>query len=177
VIRSHLLITAAFALLAIAAQPLTAQGRSVPCDSVAGFHTLDFWVGEWDVRSGEQTAGSSTIEKILNGCAVMEHWRGAGGGNGTSLFFFDHRTDTWKQVWVTEYATAPGGLKEKSLIARRPDGSVQFQGTVTLADGRAILDRTTLSPLPGGGVRQVIETSPDDGATWQTRFDATYHRR
>lgn len=176
-ILPFLLLAAAGAVFSVGARPLHSQALPVPCESVAGFHKLDFWVGEWEVRSGEQIAGASTIEKILNGCAVMEHWRGAGGSEGKSLFFYDHLTDTWKQVWVTENATAPGGLKEKSLISALPDGSVQFQGTVSLADGRAFLDRTTLSPLPGGRVRQVIEISPDDGATWQTRFDATYHRR
>jgi hypothetical protein len=37
-----------------------------------------------------------------------------------------------------------------------------------------VLDRTTLTPLSDGRVRQVIEISRDHGTTWQTGFDAYY---
>ena len=43
---------------------------------------LDFWVGEWDVQVGGRMAGTNRIEKILDGCAVMEFWTGADGGEG-----------------------------------------------------------------------------------------------
>ena len=55
-----------------------------------------------------------------------------------------------------------------------PDGAVRFQGTVVAADGTEYLDRTTLTPLDGGRVRQHIEVSADDGASWRTSFDAVY---
>jgi len=38
----------------------------------------------------------------------------------------------------------------------------------------ATLHRTTLTPLDGGHVRQLIEESTDDGATWAVEFDAIY---
>lgn len=36
------------------------------------------------------------------------------------------------------------------------------------------MDGTTLSPLAGGEVRQLIEISLDGGTTWQAGFDARY---
>jgi hypothetical protein len=36
------------------------------------------------------------------------------------------------------------------------------------------LDRTTLKALVNGDVRQVIETSTDNGTTWKTGLDAIY---
>jgi hypothetical protein len=39
-----------------------------------------------------------------------------------------------------------------------------------------VLDRTTLTPLADGRVRQVIERSSDGGTTWTTGFDAMYVR-
>ncbi|HSJ63170.1 MAG TPA: hypothetical protein VK922_04595 [Gemmatimonadaceae bacterium] len=167
---------AALILVALHAPHLAAQ-EPARCDDVAGFHRLDFWVGEWDVKVNGALAGTNTIEKILDGCAILEHWRGAGGQEGMSLFYFDRATDTWKQVWVTQTATAPGGVKEKTMIAPLPDGAVRFQGKIALSGGRHYLDRTTLSRLPDGRVRQVIATSIDDGATWRTQFDAIYERR
>lgn len=154
--------------------PARAQDAPLPCEEVDGFHRLDFWVGEWDVRVDDRTVGSNRIEKILDGCAIMEHWSGAGGGQGKSLFYYDPVRDEWKQVWVTGQATRTGGLKEKRLIERREGGGVRFQGEIPTADGGAYLDRTTLTPLDGGRVRQVIEVSRDGGETWRTVFDAVY---
>jgi hypothetical protein len=162
--------------LTTSSAPALSQQSESPCERLEGFHRLGFWLGEWNVHSGEALVGTNTIEKILNGCAIMEHWRGDGGTEGKSLFFYNHVSDTWKQVWVTQNATSPGGLKEKTLLPILADGSLRFQGIVTLEDGRSFLDRTTLSPLPGDRVRQVIEISGDEGATWQTRFDAIYSR-
>ena len=74
---------------------------------------------------------------------------------------------------MTTTATRTGGLKEKSLVEELDDGSLRFQGTVGAADGALWQDRTTLTPLDEGRVRQHIEISPD-GTEWQTTFDAVY---
>jgi hypothetical protein len=80
-------------------------------------------------------------------------------------------------VWVTERALAPGGLKEKELIDRRPNGALLFQGEIPLAEGGTYLDRTTLTPVGPDEVRQLIEISTDGGSTWRTVFDGRYVRR
>lgn len=146
-----------------------------PCEDTSGFDRLDFWVGEWEVFAGDRRVGHNRIEKILAGCAVMEHWTDAGGGQGKSLFFYQPLTDTWKQVWVTEDATRSGGLKEKTLVELLPDGGVRFQGEIPRAGGGVYLDRTTLTPAADGSVRQVIEVS-EDGDAWRVTFDARYVR-
>jgi len=161
-------------LWALSPGPLGAQDAPLPCEEVDGFHRLDFWVGEWDVRVEGRSVGSNRIEKILNGCAILEHWRGAGGGEGKSLFYHDPVRDEWKQVWVTGRATRTGGLKEKRLVERLEGGGVRFQGEIPTPDGAGYLDRTTLTPLDGGRVRQLIEVSGDGGETWRTTFDAVY---
>jgi hypothetical protein len=73
-------------------------------------------------------------------------------------------------------AAAPAGVKEKSLIGRRADGALIFQGAIN--DGaRRYLDRTTLEPKARGEVRQLIEVATDDGRTWTPTFDASYRCR
>lgn len=150
------------------------QSPPAPCAEVEGFQLLDFWVGEWTVHVGDQQVGTNRIDKILEGCAVSEDWRDARGGRGQSLFYFVPALEEWRQVWVTARATAPGAVKEKRLIERLSDGSLRFQGEVPHGDGTSHLDRTTLTPLAGGRVRQLIEVSGDDGATWRATFDAEY---
>lgn len=154
--------------------PALAQDVPPACEDVEAMHVLDFWVGEWEVRTEAGPAGRNRIEKVLAGCALLEHWQGAGGSEGKSLFYFDHAAAEWKQVWVTDRSAGPGGVKEKRLVEVLDGGALRFQGTVRLPDGREYLDRTTLTPLEGGRVRQVIAISTDGGATWQTRFDAVY---
>src|SRR5262249_9007136 len=134
-----------------APSPATAAAPTPsPCDSDAVYHVLDFWLGDWTVLAEDHEVGTNRVEEMLAGCAVAEQWRDAMGGRGDSLFFVQPSTQRWKQVWVTESATAPGGLKEKQLVARYPEGGTRFQGEITLADGRVILDRTTLTPGTDG---------------------------
>jgi len=150
---------------------------SPPCTADSAWRELDFWLGEWDVFAGGRRAGTNRVERILGGCALVEHWTDAAGRQGRSLFYYSPVTAEWKQVWVTAQAGSPGGLKEKVLVERLPGGALRFQGEIPLAGGGAYLDRTTLTPLPDGRVWQLIEVSRDRGRTWQTTFDAEYVRR
>jgi hypothetical protein len=146
------------------------------CAGDSTYAALDFWIGNWRVYVGDTLVGTNRISKVLKGCAVTEEWQDATGSRGQSLFYVEPALHQWKQVWVTEAAERLGGLKEKHLIARLPGGAVRFQGELRAADGRTILDRTTLSPLAAGEVRQLIEISRDGGSTWQATFDARYRR-
>lgn len=159
----------ALALLLVLPHDARAQG----CGEDPAFAALDFWVGTWVVEAEGRTVGSNRIEKILSGCAILEHWTAAGGGQGKSLFYYVPATEAWKQVWVTEDPGRPGGVKEKVRVEHHGPG-VRFQGEIPLPGGRTYLDRTTLVPEGDGTVRQTIEVSRDDGATWETTFDAVY---
>lgn len=172
---TRVFIAATVAFL-VAACRLPAQTAAPSCASHPAFARLDFWLGDWTVWVGTQQVGSNRITKVEGGCAITEEWLPAGGGSGRSLFFVNPADRTWRQVWVTAGALAPGGVKEKrEVAAERP--AVRFQGTVSDTLGRTWLDRTTLTPVPDGSVRQHIEISTDGGATWRTTFDAIYRRK
>jgi hypothetical protein len=164
------LMLSTFSPIAMAEQPEMAA-----CADDPAYSLLDFWVGEWNVYSGDVKAGENRIEKILDGCAVAEFWVGEGGGEGQSLFYVD--TDgQWQQVWVTAWAANPGGVKEKTNV-ESDAASVRFQGEISHPVHGRYLDRTTLTPNKDGTVRQLIEVSVDGGKSWRTTFDAVYKKK
>ena len=63
-----------------------------------------------------------------------------------------------------------------TAVVPAPAAGRASPGCEQLADGSSYLDRTTLSPLAGGEVRQHIEVSTDRGESWRTTFDAVYRR-
>lgn len=169
----------ALLLAGIASLPAFADGppdQPQTCGDIETYHALDFWVGDWQVYSDGRLVGTDVIEKILAGCAVLENWTGAGGGQGKSLFYVDDR-GTWQQVWVTERAMVPGGVKEKTWQPLPAKSQVRFQGVISRRGGADYLDRTTLTRREDGTVRQLIEVSTDGGRSWQTTFDADYRPR
>jgi len=148
------------------------------CRQNSAYQRLDFWVGNWDVfetndKGAVSKAGTDLVEKVLDGCAIVENWRSVQGFEGKSLFYYRPVQKDWKQVWVTD----SGPIKEKALILESPEGGVRFQGELPRQSGGTYLDRTTLTPLEGGRVHQVIEFSLDGGKTWKTMFDAEYRRK
>ncbi len=147
-----------------------------PCTDDPAYHLLDFWVGSWDVYVGDTLDGHDRVSQVLANCAVTEEWADADGSHGFSLFYYQPGAVPWRQVWVTDRAFQTGGLKEKQLIERLGDGAVRFQGAIIGPAGTGYLDRTTLTPLASGEVRQVIEISRDQGGTWRSVYDARYRR-
>jgi len=145
------------------------------CSDDPVYSLLDFWVGEWDVYSDGEKAGENRIDKVLEGCVVLEHWTAAGGGLGMSVFYVD-ADGIWQQVWVTEWSANPGGMKEKTFVAEMSNNGVRFQGKLQHPKIGSYLDRTTLTPLDNGDVSQVIEISRDGGESWEITFDAIYRR-
>jgi len=141
------------------------------------FATLNFWVGEWEVYSDKRQVGENRVEKILEGCAILEHWQDARGNKGKSLFYYYPAEKRWKQVWVTPNPFQPGGVKEKMHIGTLENGTVQFQGMVITPQGKSYLDRTLLIPLDSMRVRQIIKISQDKGKSWQVVFKALYQEK
>lgn len=154
----------------LAAQSATpAPGLTpVPCRAPE-YRQFDFWVGDWDVRTPDgKPAGSNRIERILNGCALRETWKGASGTNGTSVNSWDSGTRRWHQTWVDD-----GGLLLNLEGGLRAGRMVLVGETVSPTGDRA-LQRITWSSLSGGRVRQLWEQSADAGKTWMIAFEGIY---
>lgn len=144
-----------------------ARRRAAPAQELV--QELDFWVGEWDVFNPQgQQVGTSKIEKVERGALIMENWSNMTGGTGRSMNFVDPATRRWHQIWVDPSGTVvryEGALRE---------GAMHLEGTNQPPQGKAKLTRMSLTPLADGKVRQWIEHSADNGASWTTYFDGLY---
>lgn len=143
-----------------------------PCLHSEQSRQFDFWIGEWDVfaPSGMQV-GTSVIEPVSEGCAVLERWTNRGGTTGTSINFYDSSTNKWHQYWM-----GPTGVATR-YEGTFVDGAMRYHGERTTAGGGTILLRLTFTPLDSNTVRQFAEQSANGGKTWEPSYDFKYVRR
>jgi hypothetical protein len=128
-------------------------------------HAFDFWLGEWDVYDpdGEHVGRNSITSPYTTG-ALAEHWRGDGGVEGHSLNAWDPERGCWHQTWIDSTGGVlllDGGVREGAMVLTGVTADAQQRITWTSEDG---------------GVRQLWETSTDDGSTWSVAFDGRYRR-
>jgi hypothetical protein len=132
---------------------------------------FDFWVGSWRVTQNGKPAGTNVIERILDGCALLENWSGAKGGAGKSLNFYDRSDGLWHQTWIDRNG---GAL---FLSGKFANGAMRLTGERPATPKQpAARHRITWTPLPNGTVRQVWESSPGDRESWSVQFDGLYER-
>jgi hypothetical protein len=138
------------------------------------YRQFDFWLGDWNVTSNGQPAGTNSIHLIHSGCALQENWQGAGEGgvSGTSFNIYDQANDKWHQTWVD----SSGTLLE--LDGALVNGSMVLSGQRPARDGSGMaMHRISWTPNEDGSVRQYWEASEDDGHTWSVQFDGMYVKK
>ena len=168
-------LLAALALTVTSAGPAPAQtapAGATPCAS-AEHHQFDFWIGAWTVTTPDgKPAGDSRIESVLGGCALLEHWTGAGpaGGEGKSLSLYVAADREWHQTWVD-------GGGNRIVLTGGLDGARMVLKNAWTQNGKSMRSELSWTPDADGGVRQVSRQSNDGGATWTTTFDGIYRRR
>ena len=154
--------------------PLLERMRAVlrPCLARAESRRFDFWVGEWDVKSAQgQPAGQSSVQRLLEGCALYENWTDLQGGGGKSLNSYNPDVKQWQQFWTDQYGRVTE-YRESEWI----DGSLRFTAKQIMPQGAALL-HMTFTPVNPDLVRQFGEMSVDGGKTWTPTFDLYYYRK
>lgn len=148
-----------------------------PCRAGAVFHQLDFWIGEWNVSPWAQTggnpasAGFNRVTAMLDRCGILEEWAGTAGDYGKSINFYDNNRAKWRQIWIADNGSSLD--YEGSFTA----GAMRFEGWTKNAAGNRVLQKLTFFPISPDTVRQLFESSTDDGKTWTPGFDARYVRK
>lgn len=157
--------------LCLLAVPSAWAQQQSPCPDPA-FRQFDFWVGEWDVYSAGKLVGRNRIEKIMDGCALQEHWQGATGTKGTSLNYYNPNTKKWNQNWIYQ-----NGTPLPLLSGGFADGKMTLSGSWTGKDGKTKIEKITWTANEDGSVRQLWQQSSDGGKTWQVAFDGHYRKK
>jgi hypothetical protein len=154
---------------AVAQAPSTPPPAPPPPACQAAEHRqFDFWLGEWEVFLANGTkAGDSRIESIAGGCALLENWTGSRGFSGKSLNMYDRADQRWHQSWVDSSGARldlAGVFADRRMVlsSAAPAGPIQ---------------RIAWSVNDDGSVRQLWESSSDNGKTWTVQFDGKYVRR
>lgn len=166
------LLMMAFVQMSVAQSQNSSASQSKPAKpcSMPEHRQFDFWIGEWDVTMGGQTAGTNSIQLILGDCVLLENWAGSKGGNGKSFNLFNAAKGKWQQTWVD----SSGNMLE--LYGEFKDGVMQLVGE-NARNGKKTLQRITWKVLDKDRVRQHWEQSQDEGKTWTTAFDGLYTRK
>jgi hypothetical protein len=155
--------------------PAAVATPAAPC-SRPEYRQFDFWIGDWDVTApGGKVVGHSHIESILGGCVIAEHWDSEGNtqGDGKSYNQFNAGLGKWEQFWVDA-----SGMR-LVLAGSFANGAMVLEGRQEPdpKTGIAGRERITWTANADGSVRQLWESSKDDGATWSVAFDGLYRRR
>jgi tetratricopeptide (TPR) repeat protein len=143
-----------------------------PCRTRKESRMFDFWVGEWEVKTAQgQVAGQSSVQLLLEGCALLENWTDGQNGQGKSLNSDNTDKQMWQQFWTDQY----GRVTEYRDSEWRAD-TLRYTARQIMPQGPALL-HMSFAPLGPDRVRQWGEISYDDGKTWAQSFDLYYHRK
>lgn len=143
-----------------------------PCMYSAEARQFDFWVGEWAAFNPKgRKDGTSVIQRIANGCGILENWVSSNGGSGKSINFYDPQAGKWFQYWIG----ANGAPLRYNGVYK--DGAIRYEGEPYTLNGKKIITRLTFFNVDANTVRQLAEQSDDDGKTWTTNYDYKYVRR
>ncbi len=151
----------------------TPGGMIEPYETPADAALRETWEETGLLVALTQIVGHNRIEAAHGGCALIERWTSVAGVTGTSVNIYDRDRRRWHQTWVD----SGGGLLQ--LDGSRVDTAIVLTGEAFDADApnQSSRQRITWTPLTGGRVRQLWESSSDGGKTWTVAFDGLYVRQ
>ncbi|HEX3684451.1 MAG TPA: hypothetical protein VHU83_18085 [Bryobacteraceae bacterium] len=162
-------LVALFAGVAAIASSSAASANPPACVAPE-YRQFDFWIGDWDafdIDNPHTALAHARVDRILDGCVLLEDYQGANGSHGESFSVYDVSRRVWHQTWVTNRGRLL--VIEGTLEA----GAMVLSGSDRQVDGKQRLVRGTWKPV-SGGVRETAVTSSDGGKTWNLWFDLIF---
>ncbi|ELR71558.1 hypothetical protein C900_02473 [Fulvivirga imtechensis AK7] len=146
--------------------------NAYPCLSSTDHRHLDFWVGEWEVFARGGKVGDNSITIANGGCAIHESYSTSHNYSGQSINYYDPIDKKWHQHWV-----GSAGDVYNYLETAKDNGMLRLESKFQNRNGEVSLSRMTFTLQGDGTVRQLMESSTDDGKTWTIAFDGLYKRK
>ncbi|MCY1635574.1 hypothetical protein [Marinifilum sp. D737] len=133
---------------------------------------FDFWVGEWDVYTEENLVGKNTIVFLQNKNVIQENWVSEKENfTGTSYSFYNPKTAKWHQIWIDKNGN------NLLLEGTFSDGKMILSSDLDSNMGEPnSIHRITWTHLTNGNVKQVWESTTDNGKSWNIQFQGIYKK-
>jgi ketosteroid isomerase-like protein len=150
----------------------SASVDSARAASCAGpeYRSFDFWMGDWKAFDADNPATAvahTRVDRILDGCVLLEEYKGTDGSHGESFTIYDASRQVWHQSWVTNHGVV------LVIEGKFQSGEMILSGVSHPSDGKEKLVRGVWKPVTGG-VRETAVTSTDGGKTWNPWFDLMF---
>lgn len=130
---------------------------------------FDFWLGEWEVRWGEDGTGTNHVTRILDDKVIQEDFL-APDLHGFSFSVYDPERDCWCQTWVDNngtYLDFTGGFDGGRMVLVR-DAVVR---------GEKCKQRMVWYNIESNRFDWNWERSDDGGQTWRVLWQIQYTRK
>jgi tetratricopeptide (TPR) repeat protein len=147
-----------------------------PCSKEPRNRDFDFWIGDWNCyRTGTQIlSGSSHIESIAGGCAILENYISTQAYTGKSFNFYDTVTGKWEQDWIG--AGGPGD-RQRYYNGEFKNRKMQFIYETTNPTGEKVKGNFIFYFINQDSVRQYQDIMDANGKTISVTYDLTYRRK
>jgi len=138
-------------------------------------NAFDFWVGNWDLEwSGNDNQimkGTNSIEKILDGTVLQEHFEDPTSGfKGTSISVYDKKKNEWHQAW----ADNQGGYY--NFIGELDGNKRIFKTIPKEINGKIIIQRMVFYDITETSITWDWESSMDNGKEWKLLWRINYKK-
>jgi ketosteroid isomerase-like protein len=153
----------------LAAQPSALASDTKPC-SAPEYHQFDFWAGDWeafDLDDHNTKVAHNRVDRILDGCVLLEDYRQKDGTHGESFSIYDATRKVWHQSWVTNHGVL------LTIEGKMQNGEMILSGSDRTTDGKERQVRGVWKAIDGG-VRETAVRSTYGGKTWSPWFDLMF---
>ena len=145
--------------------------NSAPC-SIPEANQFDFWLGEWDVTWGDDGQGTNKVERIFDGCVILENFDGSPSMafKGMSVSTYNTQLGQWQQTWVDNqgsYLDFIGEFKDGRMILSRE----------AIIEDKLVQQRMVWYSITPNALEWNWDRSEDVGKTWQTLWHIHYKRK
>jgi len=130
---------------------------------------FDFWLGEWDVRWGEDERGTNHVLRIMDDKVIQENFS-APDLTGMSISVFDSERQLWCQTWVDNsgsYLDFTGNFEAGKMTLQRD----------AIVKGEACKQRMVWYEIAADKFEWNWERSDDGGKSWRVLWNIHYTRK